>query len=489
MKYLLHILLIFVTMLASARINAVDFSHLKERVERVKTEIDMQSGTSIAIIQGDKIIYKEFLGYSNIQDKKKVSEKTKFYIASTTKAIFSLATLIAEQKGDLEESTNLSELFPKQNFSLFDPKKVTVNHLLTHRSGIDHEAFTWAGSWTGSHDKKLRDKFIATLYPNANNNLGEFEYTNLGYNVMSVWFEDFYQKDWRDTVSDFILKPLQMNNTSGYMSDIKKNNWEFAEPYSYKYKRGKEPVYLKKDDKTMYAIGMISNVSDVSKLVIAELNNGRYGGRQIFPKEVILKSQKRQAEKYAWGWQTAIYEGFDERYHTGGFVGTSALISFIPEAKIGVVVLQNESGLRANVVGGIIKDLVYQELLGKSEQERETKVIKDISWIKDFYPKALEKIEKEYAEHVQRDTKSYSSLTNYTGSYNHPLAGEITIDKDKDDNPLVIWRNLRGKLYGGVKINTAVANFRPGKYYEVSFEVDNNEVLGLKVNGHVFKRN
>ncbi|WP_395373790.1 serine hydrolase domain-containing protein [Marinicella sp. W31] len=467
---------------------ANDFNKRTEDIQSIKSALDMASGTSYAVIKNDQIIYEGYLGYADIENQRKVTKDTKFYIASTTKAIFSLATLLAESKGDLAETTNLIELFPNIKFNNFDAEKITVNHLLTHRSGIDNEAFTWAGSWTGIHDKELRDEFIATLYPHKSKKIGEFEYTNLGYNVMSVWFEKYYQKDWRETVSEFVLKPLGMKSTSGYMSDIEKFGWEFAEPYSYKYKSGNEKVYLRKDDKTMYSIGMVSNVSDVAKFVIAELNHGKYMGKQVFPSEVILKSQKKQADNYSWGWQTSIYEGQEERYHTGGFVGTSALISFLPQKKIGVVVLQNESGLRGNVLGGIIKDLVYQTLLGKTELEIQAKISKDVDWLKQSYPLALTKVQDELNHHENTVITSYSNLKNYLGEYHNPLAGKIVIYKDSEHTNHIQWGNLRGKLFGSDEKHTGLANLRPGKYYPVEFKTNNNQTLGFTINDYYFEK-
>ena len=348
---------------------STDFAFLEERVKAIKKKIDMPSGAAIAIVKGDKVIYEGYFGYSNIEKNTAVDENTHFYIASTTKPFFSLATLIAEYKGDLKETTTLSQLFPGIRFEKVNADAITVKHLLTHTSGIDNEAFTWAGSYSGQHDAALRRKLAASVYPDEKARLGEFKYTNLGYNVMSVWFEEFYRKDWRIILKETVLEPLGMKNTSGFMSDLEKHNWTFAQPYSYKYEDGKKQVYLKKNDNTMYSIGLISTVKDVAKFIIAELNEGVIDRRQAIPAEVIKKSQVKHVDVDSYfngysGWMHGEFSQEKEIFHTGGFTGASALISFLPEKDIGIVILQNESGLKANYLGGIIKEMAYGALLG-----------------------------------------------------------------------------------------------------------------------------
>ncbi len=221
-----------------------EFSNIEKNIKAIKTKIDMPSGAAIAVVKDDKILYEGYFGCSNIETSTPVDENTNFYIASTTKAFFATASLIAEYNGDLSETTTLSELFPDIPFDKVNADAITVKHLLTHTSGIDNDAFTWAGSYSGQHDAALRHKLVASVYPNEKAGLGEFKYTNLGYNVMSVWFEEFYQKDWRITLKESVLEPLGMKNSSGFMSDLDKNNWTFAQPYSYKYEDGKKQVYL-----------------------------------------------------------------------------------------------------------------------------------------------------------------------------------------------------------------------------------------------------
>ena len=217
---------------------------------------------------------------------------------------------------------------------------------------------------------------IAASYPSANAQLGEFEYSNIGYNIMAVWFDDYYGKDWRETLRDTLLKPLGMETTSGFISVGEQSQWPLTEPYSYKVGGGKTPLYLRKTDNTMYSVGLISTARDTAQFLLAQINDGAVNNRQVLSAAAIKKQRVKQIQVdggyfdgYALGWMTAKHFGKTKRFHTGGFSGASALISYMPEEKLGVIVLQNENGLKANYLNGIIEDAVYGHLLGKKDTE------------------------------------------------------------------------------------------------------------------------
>lgn len=471
---------------------STESAFIEKSVNAIKTKIDMPSGAAIAIVKGDKVIYEGYFGYSNIETNTPVDENTHFYIASTTKAFFSAASLIAEYKGDLKETTALSQLFPGICFGEVNADAITVKHLLTHTSGIDNEAFTWAGSYSGQHDAALRHKLVASVYPDEKAKLGEFKYTNLGYNVMSVWFEEFYRKDWRITLRETVLEPLGMKNTSGFMSDLEKHNWTFAQPYSYKYEDGKKQVYLKKDDNTMYSIGLISTVKDVARFIIAELNEGVIDGHQAIPAEVINKSQVKHIDVdsyfngYSWGWMHGEFGQEKEIFHTGGFTGASALLSFLPEKDIGIVILQNESGLKANYLSGIIKEMAYSTLLGVEQKAIVTQMESQVEGLMSSLSNAKKNLATELQQRIDTPWNLSHPKEKYIGTYTSELAGEIIVYRNKLNNLEVRWGNIKGKAYAHQKKDNMDINFRPGAFYNVQFQVKREDITGLLINGHEF---
>lgn len=470
------------------------YSSLDERLRTIKRTLDMPSGAAIVFVDGSRVAYEGYFGFADIEAQRPVDEDTHFYIASTTKAFFSLAVLLAEHRGELNEDTTLRELFPRTTFRFIDPEKVTVRQLLTHTSGVDNPAFTWAGSYSGQHDEALRERFVSTLEPDPRVAPGEHRYTNLGYNVMSVWFENYYGRDWRVTLDETVLSPLRMNDTSGFMSDIAQRNWSFAQPYSFKYAGGKEQVYLTKDDSTMYSIGLVSTALDVSRFVGAQMNEGVADGRRVFPAEVIRKSHERQVDAnsyydgYAWGWQLGEFEGAREIFHTGGFVGASALISFLPEQGVGLVVLQNENGLRANTLAQIVKRMAYGPALGLDAKANASAVD---GMVEDLRTRALKSTRERALADAELASRSWNlSLCRdrYAGVYRHELAGEIIVLSKGKDALTMRWGNLRGGAFGHQEQDHAAVRFWPGELADVRFHVDEEAVRSLTINGFTFPK-
>ncbi len=461
-----------------------------------KTRAEMSSGTAYLVVKEDKVVHEGFFGFSDVEGRKRVDENTVFYIASTTKAYFSLATLLAEHRGDLTENTSLSELFPEVGFDGFDPSKVTVRHLLTHTHGLSNEHMTWAGSYSGIHDAALRRKMLAATTAHPESKLGDFNYTNLGYNILSIWYEDRYGRDWRDTMRDTLLTPMGMTHTTGYMSEAHDKGWDVAKPYTYKVDRGQKAVYLQKDDKTMFAIGLVSTPRDVAKLLMAELNEGRVAARQALPPGAILKSQKKQVSKeptyydgYAWGWFTGTRAGERVNFHTGGFVGASALISYMPEEDIGLVILHNEGGLRANYLSSLIEQSVYGSLAGDADFDLEATLAAETEDMVAAYQKAIKRLDQRRQTLESAKWQLTHEMHRYAGRYHHPLSGEIFVARNGAGGLSLTWGNLKGPAYPG-GTDAIKAELRPGSFDSFTFMVGENGVSAIVFNDIVFtKRN
>ncbi|TKI88343.1 beta-lactamase family protein, partial [Bacillus wiedmannii] len=56
-------------------------------------------GMSVIVVKGDQAVYKKSFGYSNLETKQRVTEKTLFEIGSNSKAFTALAIYQLVQKG------------------------------------------------------------------------------------------------------------------------------------------------------------------------------------------------------------------------------------------------------------------------------------------------------------------------------------------------------------------------------------------------------
>lgn len=473
---------------------AQDFSAIDRIVADVKARTDMESGTAVIVVQGDRIVHEAYSGYADIAARRRIDANTVFYIASTTKPVLALAVLLAEARGDLSRHTTLQQLFPTLTFAGVDSGEITVRQLLTHTSGIDNPALTWSMSYSGLHDRDTRLRMIAASRP-GNRTPGEFEYSNLGYNIMAVWFDEYYGRDWRATLKDSVLSPLGMHSSTGYVSEASRLGWPRPEPYSYKVDLGRTPVYLRKSDNTMYSVGLLATAQDTAHFVMSQMNDGRVDGRQALSRAVVESQRERQVEVagpyfdgYAWGWMTAERDGRQVRLHTGGFPGASALMSFMPDENVGVVVLHNEDGLRANALSSIIEDAVYRIWRGDSAPEIAAHVTPAIEAVEARVAQTAVELAAQAREPGEGTPRLTAPAAHYAGVYSHPLAGRMELTLDDSGRLRLVWGQLEGRLLAHDDTDVGLVDFRPGNQDPLAFELAGGQVRALTFAGMRFAK-
>jgi CubicO group peptidase (beta-lactamase class C family) len=490
-------------MLANTAFATKDFSAIDRYVNAAKKEIGLPSGTAIAIVKDGNIIYEGYFGYADIKAKKKVTDKTAFYIASITKPMFALSTLLMEHKGDIRDNTSMVEMFPKQDFPNIDAEKIQLKHLMSCTSGIDNDELLNTLAYTGNHNLKQRHTLMSASAKNKKSPLGQFEYTNLGFNIASVWVDNYYQQDWQKTLSEAIYQPLEMNHTSSYMSDAVKKGIEVARPYGLMGKDPKEILSFEKSDSTMHAGGgTIATATDLSRFLIAQLNEGKVDGKQIFPAKVIKKSQQQLTthnEKffdfkrtgYAWGWHIGPYKGENMYHHFGGVAGTHTHSSFIVKKNIGLVVLNNENYISQDFTNAIA-DIAYSIMLNQGDANKKADAhiiaMKDI-WA-ELKPKFKVMDERDANRSASRVMEISLEKLRYEGIYHNELLGDLSVELVKSGKFKFSLGEVNAMATAFWKPDTMRVEFKVmnegGKV--ATYDITEGEIQGLNLMGKYFKK-
>lgn len=135
---------------------------------------------------------------------------------------------------------------------------------------------------------------------------------------------------------------------------------------------------LKTDHTITGAGGIFSTADDLARFVIANLNEGRVADHQALPAEAVRRAHTAQVKleqrfyefdrhAYGLGFYRAEYDGDLLVHHFGGFPGYRSHLSFMPEHRIGVVVLQNE-GIDGNPFADLVATYIY-DLLNRPDVE------------------------------------------------------------------------------------------------------------------------
>ncbi len=393
-------------------------------------------GLAIAIVKDGKVILSKGYGVREVGKADKVDENTLFIIASNSK----LFTGVSLAKLDFEKKLSLNDKVTKYIpwFRLYDSsatKMVNIRDLLCHRLGTK----TFQGDFTFWDSDLPKDSIIwkmRYLKPT-----GEFRqdygYCNSAFLVAGQVLEKVTGQTWENYVQSNILSPLGMNNTYMNTAGIG-NRKNVAQPHNNLYS-SLTKIPFDNVDNLGPATSMVSNVNDLSKWLIMQLDSGRYEGRQVIPWAVLQKtrdaniltgSRKSAAfpthfRAYGLGVFETDYNGSQVYWHTGGAFGQVTNVCFVPESKLGITILTNNDNQ------SFFEALRYQILdayLNVPYSDRS-------KYQYGFFEQGKKATDTELAalkDRVDKKNAPALKLEEYTGDFYNTVYGKITITKSDD---------------------------------------------------------
>jgi CubicO group peptidase (beta-lactamase class C family) len=341
-------------------------------VEKTLKTFDVP-GIAVAIVKDDKIVYEHGYGVRSLATGGKVDENTLFGIASNSKAFTAASIGILCDEGKLKLDDKVTDYIPE--FKLYDPyasSEFTIRDLLTHRSGLglgagDLMIFPDSGTYT------LKDIIHNLRYLKPVSSFrSKFDYDNQMYMVAGEIIARVSGMSWEEFVETNIMKPLQMTHSAAGYQRLKDLSNVVAAHSTVEGKVVVIPRYFQ--PVVDPAGGIYSSVHDLSKWIIMQMNNGKYGDslkKQLFSAAIHQQMWSPQTimsaggfpvyhthfAAYGLGWFLSDVKGYKEVEHTGGIDGMVTDVTLIPELKLGIIVLTNqESGAAFTAITNQIKD-------------------------------------------------------------------------------------------------------------------------------------
>lgn len=283
----------------------------------------------------------------------------------------------------------------------------------------------------------------------------KYDYDNLLYIVAVEVIERLSGISWEEFIEERIMKPLQMNESSASLKRIKSksNVIDAHAPVDDKL----EIVSSYFADMGNAAGGIYANIYDLSKWVLLQLNEGKYGPelkeslfskqvhREMWSPQTIISGRslipyKSNSTSYGLGWRLTDINGYFQAMHTGGLGGVVTQTTLLPELNLGILVLTNqESGAAFNAITNQIKD----GYLGVKNTDR----IQEYSaGVKRSQEKANEITSKIRQEIEAQSKNTPPDLGNYTGIYTDPWFGRMLITEK--NNLLYVQAEKSPKLRG-----------------------------------------
>jgi CubicO group peptidase (beta-lactamase class C family) len=243
-------------------------------------------GLSIVIIKDGKVVKMRSYGVKDITSSEPVDEHTLFFIASNSKLFTGTAIANLHQAGKLSIQDPITKYYP--DFKLYDPVTtpiVTIKDMLTHRIGTKtfQGDFTFWDTKLTSEEIMYRMRFLkpSTQFRDA------YGYCNSCYMTAGMIIPKVTSKSWAGYITDEIIKPLGMNETSALSNDIASRVVNIAKPYTTSFTNKLKEVPYDIWDNLGPAASIVSNVNDLAKWLNFQLDSGRVDGKTIMPWKAI----------------------------------------------------------------------------------------------------------------------------------------------------------------------------------------------------------
>lgn len=470
---------------------AKDFTSLDLNVERVHRALQLPGGIAVAVVHEDQVIHTLYVGMADQATATPVSADTVFYIASATKPMFALQTLLAEQRGELDSAMTLRQMFPDLHADGIGADAVRLRDLLVHTSGISNPELGWATAYTGVQDARSRRALAYRSSADPTVHHGQFRYTNIGYNLVGAWLTQQPGPSWQDRLALRIFAPLKMQHTTASVRYAQDAHWPLARPYSWASPDPMRPLYLVKTDNTMHeAGGVLSTAPDLARFLAAQFS------ASALPRAVIERSHQVQArvdsswldfarEGYAWGWYSGRYQGHRLLHHFGGFPGFHAHLSFMPDERVALVVLVNED-VTGPKLANLIADQVYATLLGQADVD--TRMAARFAQLQEQAGGFRARLAEQRAAIQIRPWTLTLPRAAYAGRYRHALLGTMEVSIGADGEMQLRWGPLHAHATGAEQADHVRVEFVPGSGQFLVFHREGDHVDALALDGMRFER-
>ena len=313
---------------------------LAKKIDAVISEVYKpdQPGAAIIVQKDGKTVFRSGYGMADLELGVPIAPDMVFRLGSITKQFTAVSILMLAQEGKLglqDEITKFLPDYPTQG------RKITVEHLLTHTSGI--QSYTDMPEWLPLWRKDFSVKELIDLFKDKPMQFepGErWAYNNSGYILLGAIIEKVSGESYEQFVDGHIFKPLGMK-------DSYYGNTERIIPRRIPgYQSGKSGFvnapYLSMTQP--YAAGsLISTVDDLAIWSEAVFSGELVKKEWLDRAFTAYKLKNGESSGYGFGWFISDYQGHRTIEHGGGINGFSAYEMALPDDGIFLAILTNST--------------------------------------------------------------------------------------------------------------------------------------------------
>ena len=263
---------------------------LRELAAQVQGYVDQDDivGAELLIIKDRKAVLHETAGWRDREDHLGMEAGTIFNVRSMTKPVVGTATQMLIQAGVIGIRDKAAQYL--DSFDNPGCREITIEHLLTHRSGLP--TMSALGQSSSMSNLKEVSDFVGAA-GSAREPGSAFEYTDAGYDALGAILEAVTGESLEDYVTRNVLAPLGMSDTFSVIEEGDGRLGRICSHYQRDEETGEWTRWRKPTvDGSLYrfmmgAQGLYGTLMDYARFLSLWMDQGRVGSHQMLRPDLI----------------------------------------------------------------------------------------------------------------------------------------------------------------------------------------------------------
>lgn len=329
-----------------ARGTAAFAARLDAHVRALRDSPHAPPGTVALVVHDGRTVFAQAYGVRDHSTGAPMTLDTPIYNASVTKAYTGLLAAQLDADGVLPLSASLRDVWPKLRLPVdVDPAAVTAARLLSHSSVLHEGGLVFRSVFTGQPPAGGVEGQLAR---HARRGRDGFAYANFGPYVWSAMAEARTGRPWAELLRRKVLSPMRLTRSSARTEELPARELARCHP---RLAGAWQPAPPKPTALMNAAGGMFTSGRDAAAFINAFVTDGASAGGRI-PAAVLRRTWEPQVAQdrtlwsmhrdgYGLGWDLGTIGAHRFVSRSGGYAGCRAISMFLPELKLGIVLMSN----------------------------------------------------------------------------------------------------------------------------------------------------
>ncbi|WP_458863490.1 serine hydrolase domain-containing protein [Acidaminobacterium chupaoyuni] len=413
----------------------------EKAIEQIRRHYGLAGGAFVAVKNG-RVVAKECFGYADIEQKRPITTRSFFDIASCSKAFTTFLGAQLCDEGKMDWDLPVRTWYP--GFRMMDEyaaAHLTPRDMACHRSGLSRHDLVRRGVLTDRADYVSRIAY----YPLSAGFREKMQYQNQIYAALGYAEEQITGQTWEEMVTRRIAEPLGMEIGFRGISDLA--GLDAALPYAEDHGVPRRASYNMCCANNPCG-GIKTNIDSLEHWVMMLAQHGEYQGKRLISEAQYQQLKKpniymgeigfNQNDKqrcYALGWMPSVYQGRRLVSHGGSIEGFNSNVGFFPDERSGYAVCVNTNGSGAQE---ILKYMLCDLLSGDLKADY-------TDLVESYHDHAVSMDSQ--VEHLEKLPVSAEEKANAVGHYYNDGYHDLYIVENQEGGLRINYADVHADLY------------------------------------------